>query len=1163
MLEYVGRVFKDRYYISKELGRGNIGVVYLAEDRQLHCKQVVIKVLLDTRSQNPWFRKKFNQEIEALSRVDHPGLVNVTDSGVTPDGKSFLVMQLVRGETLRAMIKQDGMDLELVATIVRQAGQAITAAHAEGIIHCDLKPENIMLQDLGEGEYQVKIVDFGVAKVQNSQVAALTTGTCPAGTPFYMAPEQYERKPCQASDIFALGVISYEMLTGRRPFDPATQYQVLESIRAGVRINPRDLRPAIPDPAQELILKALSYDPACRPQRARDFGEMLAEALSGSLDPSANVVTILERDVGRAHGLSANRSMSSTIEVFFEFGPFRVEPARRRLLRDGELIPLTARPFAVLLALVERPGRVVTAKELIDVVWQGDAVEENNLTVAVADVRRALGETQPHFKYIITHAGTGYQFIAEVSKKTIKPGEPDNEVPIDPRYYVVRSADREFDAAVARGDSIVLVNGGHQMGKTLLLGRGLQRAREIGAKVVVTDCRELGRAALESIDNFFLSIAKMVAEQLSLPLTARLDWDPDYSSTMNFSRFMRREVLANVNGRVVLALDEALRLFTNCFADEVLGLFSSWHSRRALEPEGPWGRMTLVFVYESRFTILGRLKTKWSKQTAFNIGTRITLEAFTLEQVRDLNQRYGSPLGREAEVSSFYARTRGHPSLTREALRMMKEDGSAAVIGGPGPQFGQVKARAAPSAMPRTIAGYVSLIKEIGERAMAVAFKDPLKRDTRLGFPVKPRIQRWFHAMIGRGRSARPATGVSRSVPRSEDILDWRVGVRLDGIQPSEGRQRFYIAGGTLPSHAPCYVSRDADGELLTALGQGQLCYVAGPRQTGKSSLMVRVAGKLRDEGRTVAIVDLSEIGRNATATQWYLGFLAIVGAQLGFEDECLGVWNAHNHLDAQQRWLAAMRFALDRCKGPTVLFLDDTDVVRSLPFATKDFLAGIRQVHNQRVEDSVTFCLLGTANPPDLFWCGAMPCDTSRCFELKDFIRSEAALLAPGLGDAAISSRWLEAILYWTGGHPYLTQRLCEAVAEDPTALQGVAGTPNPAVTVGSLCNDIFFSRAGLEIDDNLVFVRDELLEAERELAGVLGMYARVLRGRRVKDDPNDPRVSALKLAGITASEDGLLRARNRIYSQVFDLAWVGTCDPERRPHLLENLASLCRPWR
>jgi serine/threonine protein kinase len=209
----------------------------------------------------------------------------VTDSGITPDGKSFLVMQLIKGESLRSMIKYEGMDLELAATIARQLGQALTAAHAEGVIHCDLKPENIMLQDLGEGEYQVKIVDFGVAKVQNSQVAA-TPGTAVAGTVFYMAPEQYEGKPCQASDVFALGVITYEMLTGRRPFNPTSPYRILEAIREGVKINPRDLRPAIPEQAQDLIVKALSYEPARRPGRARDFGEQLAQALTTDEEPA-------------------------------------------------------------------------------------------------------------------------------------------------------------------------------------------------------------------------------------------------------------------------------------------------------------------------------------------------------------------------------------------------------------------------------------------------------------------------------------------------------------------------------------------------------------------------------------------------------------------------------------------------------------------------------------------------------------------------------------------------------------------------------------------------------------------------------------------------------------------------------------------------------------
>jgi class 3 adenylate cyclase len=207
------------------------------------------------------------------------------------------------------------MDLGLAAEIIKQAGQALTAAHNEGIIHCDLKPENIMLQDLGEGEYQVKIVDFGVAKVKNSQVADQSPGTSVAGSAFYMAPEQYEGRPCQESDIFALGVIVYEMVTGRRPFNPPTQYRVLETIRAGVRIYPKDLRPEIPDKAQELILKSLSYDPAARPQRARDFGEALADALTATPQFPTGPETGTEPDLELAHVLAIDLIGSSTLST--------------------------------------------------------------------------------------------------------------------------------------------------------------------------------------------------------------------------------------------------------------------------------------------------------------------------------------------------------------------------------------------------------------------------------------------------------------------------------------------------------------------------------------------------------------------------------------------------------------------------------------------------------------------------------------------------------------------------------------------------------------------------------------------------------------------------------------------------------------------------------
>jgi len=289
--EYPGTLLKDRYLIEKRLGSGGIGVVYLARDQQLLSKPVVIKVLLDEleASENRvWFKKKFRQEIEALARIDHPGVVGVLDAGEMPDGKAYLVMQYVEGVDLRAVMKSQGMDLAQVAHIMRQIGQALSAAHEKGVYHRDVKPENIMLQTLGEGEAQVKLIDFGIATVRDSQAATSKDLTKAAGTLPYMAPEQLRGRPSAASDVYSMGVVAYEMVTGRPPFTSESPYDLLEIQKAGVRVRPIDLRPSLPLAAQAAILKALSYDPSARYLRARDFGEELARALIAppGFDPS-------------------------------------------------------------------------------------------------------------------------------------------------------------------------------------------------------------------------------------------------------------------------------------------------------------------------------------------------------------------------------------------------------------------------------------------------------------------------------------------------------------------------------------------------------------------------------------------------------------------------------------------------------------------------------------------------------------------------------------------------------------------------------------------------------------------------------------------------------------------------------------------------------------
>ena len=278
----IGSMLSGRYLVKRKLGHGGFGVVYLAFDEKMLSRPVVVKVLLHDEANNEWTVKKFKQEIEALARIDHPSIVGIFDVGELPDGKPYIVMQYVDGFSLRLIISPEGMDFWRAANIIRQIGRALTAAHDRGMLHRDLKPENIMIQTLGDGEEQVKIIDFGIARVKNSVISQSTASDRTVGTIAYMSPEQLSAGTLStASDVYCFGVIAYELLTGRRPANPESAYQLLEMQRSGVRVKPTDLRPGLSEQAEVILLKALSFDPKDRHQRARDFGDLLSSSLLG------------------------------------------------------------------------------------------------------------------------------------------------------------------------------------------------------------------------------------------------------------------------------------------------------------------------------------------------------------------------------------------------------------------------------------------------------------------------------------------------------------------------------------------------------------------------------------------------------------------------------------------------------------------------------------------------------------------------------------------------------------------------------------------------------------------------------------------------------------------------------------------------------------------
>lgn len=276
-------ILANRYQLLQTLGSGGMAVVYRAKDLTLE-RYVAVKILRPDFSKDEGFRKRFHQEAKAAANLSHPNIVTVHDFGLDGD-RLFIIMEYVPGTNLKSMIKeQNKLSVDKALDLIIQAALGIGYAHRAGLIHCDIKPHNMLVSPDG----RLKVTDFGIAR-------ALTTilpdekNTYVWGSPQYLSPEQATGfSPSPASDVYSLGVVLYEMLTGKLPFYSKDASELTRMHKEVIPISPKNLNPEIPPSLNQIILKVLSKEQTSRYRTADQFGRVL-ENLRETMKLNSNI----------------------------------------------------------------------------------------------------------------------------------------------------------------------------------------------------------------------------------------------------------------------------------------------------------------------------------------------------------------------------------------------------------------------------------------------------------------------------------------------------------------------------------------------------------------------------------------------------------------------------------------------------------------------------------------------------------------------------------------------------------------------------------------------------------------------------------------------------------------------------------------------------------
>lgn len=341
LLAEIGRTIADRYKVERVLGEGGMGVVYLARDLKFDKKRVALKVLKDERV----MLERFFDEAQAASSIGSPHIVSVLDYGTSPsEGCAYIVMELLDGRSLASVLDETRiLSEDRILHVARQMAAGLSAAHSAGIVHRDLKPDNVhLLSTAGVSDF-VKILDFGIAKFSNRSTKLTQTGSV-FGTPHYMSPEQSAGLPVDGrGDVYALGVMMYEMACGKLPFDAENPSAILSQQLYKRPVPPSEIAPSphrVSQGIEAIILKCLTKKPA---GRYESMDSLSADLLRLERGAAPHAVTELR---GRSTQYDA------PVDYFADDADERFAPRRKRGLLGGLIVGALAVGFVAVGGLV-------------------------------------------------------------------------------------------------------------------------------------------------------------------------------------------------------------------------------------------------------------------------------------------------------------------------------------------------------------------------------------------------------------------------------------------------------------------------------------------------------------------------------------------------------------------------------------------------------------------------------------------------------------------------------------------------------------------------------------------------------------------------------------------------------------------------------------------